>query len=237
MHQTAVARATSRRTRKPSVVGLLVLTSAIIGSLVYQSASLTARSFGDAQLPGGGGVMPQSAPSSAASPGEHQRGDRSRAVTEDDGAVTEDDGALPAGVTVFEDEYPGVANLEPDLLHALRSAAADAAPDGIEFYVNSGWRSPHYQDELVHEARIEYGSEAEAARWVATAATSPHVSGRAVDIGSADATAWLSRHGAGYGLCRIYRNEPWHFELRPQAVELGCPREYADPTQDPRMLR
>ena len=29
------------------------------------------------------------------------------------------------------------------------------------------------------------------------------------------ATAWLARRGAGYGLCQVYRNELWHFELRP----------------------
>ena len=60
--------------------------------------------------------------------------------------------------------------------------------------------------------------EDEAARWVATPATSAHVSGDAVDIGHADAAAWLSKHGAEYGLCQIYRNEPWHYELRPDAA-------------------
>ncbi|WP_399173825.1 hypothetical protein [Streptomyces sp. WAC 05379] len=34
----------------------------------------------------------------------------------------------------------------------------------------------------------EYGSEDEAARWGATATTSPHVAGDAVDIGRSDAT-------------------------------------------------
>lgn len=38
------------------------------------------------------------------------------------------------------------------------------------------------------------------ARWVATAHTSPHVSGDTIDIGPSDATAWLSEHGAEYGL-------------------------------------
>ena len=59
--------------------------------------------------------------------------------------------------------------------------------------------------------------------------------GDAVDIGPATATAWLSRHGAAYGLCQIYANEPWHFELRPGAADHGCPPMYADPTHDPRM--
>lgn len=121
------------------------------------------------------------------------------------------------------------------LLKALRRAATDAAEDGVEFQVNSGWRSPEYKGQLLREAVSKYGSEEEAARWVATADTSPHVSGDAVDIGQSDATAWLSKHGAGYGLCQIYRNEPWHYELRSEAIDHGCPPMHADPTQDPRM--
>ena len=69
---------------------------------------------------------------------------------------------------------------------------------------------------------------------MATPDTSPHVSGDAVDMRS-DAAAWLSAHGADYGLCQIYANEPWHYELRPKAVDHGCPPTYSDPTQDPRM--
>jgi hypothetical protein len=72
---------------------------------------------------------------------------------------------------------------------------------------------------------------------VATPATSSHVSGDAIDIGPAEATAWLSAHGAAYGLCQIYENEPWHYELRPGAAAQGCPPMYADPTRDPRMQR
>jgi D-alanyl-D-alanine carboxypeptidase len=60
------------------------------------------------------------------------------------------------------------------------------------------------------------------------------VSGDAVDLGSG-AAAWLSQHGAAYGLCRVYGNEPWHFELRPEATTGGCPSTYSDPTHDPRM--
>lgn len=147
----------------------------------------------------------------------------------------EADGVVPDGVTVFDDAVPAVANLDPDLLKALRRAAKDAADDKVVFYVNSGRRSPAYQNQLLREAVAKYGSEDEAARWVATAATSLHVAGDAVDLGHSDATAWLSRHGAAYGLCQIYRNEPWHYELRPEAIKRGCPRMYADPTQDPRM--
>jgi LAS superfamily LD-carboxypeptidase LdcB len=149
----------------------------------------------------------------------------------------EADGVVPDGVSVFDDEYPAVANLDAALLRALRRAATEAAEGGVELSVGSGWRSPEYQEHLLREAVSKYGSEKEAARWVATPDTSPHVSGDAVDIGHAAGTAWLSRHGTRYGLCQIYRNEPWHYERRPEAVDHGCPRMYADPTHDPRMQR
>ena len=145
------------------------------------------------------------------------------------------DGVVPDGTTALDVEVPGVANLDPDLLHALRRAASDSTEVGVEIYVESGWRSPAYQERLLREAITTYGSEQEAARWVATPNTSAHVSGDAVDIGRSDAEAWLSEHGAEYGLCQIYRNEPWHYELRPAAIDDGCPRMYADPTHDPRM--
>ena len=58
------------------------------------------------------------------------------------GALGADDGAVPDSTTVLDDEIPAVANLDPTLLGALRQAAADAADDGIEIVVNSGWRSP-----------------------------------------------------------------------------------------------
>nr|WP_254126591.1 M15 family metallopeptidase [Amycolatopsis sp. CA-230715] len=142
---------------------------------------------------------------------------------------------MPPRVTVFADQFPAVANLDPELLSALRRAATDAAVDGVEFFVNSGWRSPAYQEQLLEKAISKYGSAEEAARWVATPETSAHVAGKAVDIGPAEARAWLSEHGAAYGLCQIYRNEPWHYELRPEAILTGCPPMFADPSHDPRM--
>ena len=65
--------------------------------------------------------------------------------------------------------------------------------------------------------------EAEAARWVATPDTSAHVSGDAVDIGPPTPRRGCPQHGAAYGLCQIYGNEPWHYELRPEAVGRRLP--------------
>jgi zinc D-Ala-D-Ala carboxypeptidase len=204
------------RIRRLRVAGLLVVIAAI-AALGYQSLASS---------------WPMASSSSTASSSSSRVGVLRR---EHRGPLGEADGAVPDGTTVFDDEIPGVANLDPDLLGALRQAATEAADDGVEFFVDSGWRSPEYQNQLLREAVSEYGSEEEAARWVATAETSAHVSGHAVDIGPFDATAWLSEHGAEYGLCQIYSNEPWHYELRPEAIDRGCPPVYADPTHDPRM--
>ena len=151
-----------------------------------------------------------------------------------DAALGAADGAIPDDTTVFDDGVPGVARLDPALLSALRTAATDAASDGVAFVVDSGWRSAGYQEHLLQEAVAEHGSAEEAARWVARPTTSAHVQGDAVDLARA-AAAWLAAHGAAYGLCPVYGNEPWHYELRPGAVEDGCPGMYADAAHDPRM--
>jgi D-alanyl-D-alanine carboxypeptidase len=225
MSYSEPARTTTRRIPRILVHGLLAVIAAIGAVLGHQLLA--------------------SSSSTAASPTDVLRSEHRGALGEPDGApvlpseqrgaLGEADGAVPDGATVFDDEFPAVANLDPALLGALRQAATHAAGDGVEFFVNSGWRSPEYQEQLLHEAVSEYGSEEEAARWVATADTSPHVSGDAVDIGPSDATAWLSEHGAEYGLCQIYGNEPWHYELRPEAIDHACPPMYSDPTHDPRM--
>jgi D-alanyl-D-alanine carboxypeptidase len=147
------------------------------------------------------------------------------------------DGFIPDGVrvSVFDTHVPAVGNLDPDLLEAIRQAAMDAAQDSIEILVTSGWRSPRYQEQLLHEAIVTYGSLEEASRWVATPETSAHVTGNAIDVGPNDAIEWLAERGAAYGLCQVYENEPWHLELRPDAVFNGCPPMFPDPTFDPRM--
>jgi D-alanyl-D-alanine carboxypeptidase len=228
------ARTTTRRIRirRLRVAGLVVVIAAIAAALGYQSlasSSSTATSPID---------VPRSEHRGLRSEHRGAPGEPDGALvrpSEQRGALGEADGALPDGATVFDDDFPAVANLDPALLGALRQAATDAADDGVEFFVDSGWRSPEYQEQLLREAVAKYGSEEEAARWVATPNTSAHVSGDAVDVGPFDATAWLSERGADYGLCQIYGNEPWHYELRPEAIDHGCPPMYADPTEDPRM--
>jgi hypothetical protein len=147
------------------------------------------------------------------------------------GQITTSDGYIASGdsISPFDDENPAISNLQPDLREAVQRAALAADIDGVDMNVTAGWRSARYQGVLFDEAVQRYGSEAVAAKWVATPDVSKHVTGNAVDIGPTDADSWLDQHGAEYGLCRIYANEMWHFEL---ATEPGgvCPPQVPDAT-------
>jgi D-alanyl-D-alanine carboxypeptidase len=217
------ARATSRRLPRILGSGLLVVVAVIAVALGYQSLasqSSTAASPID--------LLPHQHHGAPAAPVDGLPRERR-------GALGVADGVVPDGTTVFDDHVPAVAELDPDLSRALRAATTDAARDGVKVYVSNGWRSRAYQEQLFQEAVSTYGSTKQAARWVAVPGTSAHESGDAVDVGHTDAATWLSEHGAAYGLCRVYGNEPWHYELRPGAIDHGCPHTYADPTHDPRM--
>jgi hypothetical protein len=130
--------------------------------------------------------------------------------------LTATDGYLPAGrpVSPFDVAQPAVANLDPELRAAIQQAAVDAREDGVTIMINTGWRSRRYQQWLLDEAVGTYGSKAEARKRVNTPDRSTHVTGEAVDAGPPEADRWLIRHGAAYGLCQVYANEIWHFEIR-----------------------
>lgn len=144
------------------------------------------------------------------------------APTAEDGFISEN-----TVVTFADDDIPAIARLDPALLDAMRRAEADSSAQGLTFRVTSGWRSTQYQEWLLEDAVTKYGSEEVAREFVATPDRSNHVTGRAVDIGPIDAQFWLIEHGARFGICQIYANERWHFEL---ATEPGgvCPEMKAN---------
>ena len=90
--------------------------------------------------------------SSTASPIELFRSEQPAPHDVHRGGLGEAGGAIPDGTTVFDDSVAGVANLDPDLRAALRAAATAAAGDGVAVYVDSGWRSREYQQQLFNEA-------------------------------------------------------------------------------------
>jgi zinc D-Ala-D-Ala carboxypeptidase len=133
-------------------------------------------------------------------------------------------GYLPDGQTLKPSDVqnPVIGWLDPPLLSAIQEAARGAASDGIDMEITSGWRTKGFQQRLFDDAVKTYGSPDVARQYVASPDTSRHVVGGAVDIGPAEADNWLIRNGSRFGLCQIYANEIWHFEL---ATERGgiCP--------------
>jgi len=111
---------------------------------------------------------------------------------------------------------PELAEVEPGLRHAMEQAMRDAAREGVRIRVISGGRSLAEQRQLYEEAVAKHGAS-NASRWAvspdSTDQLSAHVRGLAVDVSPPEGTKWLRENGAKYGLCQVYANEPWHFEL------------------------
>ncbi len=135
-----------------------------------------------------------------------------------------DGSAPPDGhtMTPFDVQYAAVGRLDPALLSAIQSAATAAGADGITMTITSGWRSPEFQWRLLDNAIQTYGSYAAARQYVQTPEASKHVTGQAIDVGGQGADQWLITNGSRFGLCRIYANELWHFELATDA-DGRCP--------------
>src|SRR4029453_19018214 len=141
MSSSKPARTAARRIPSTILAALVVVSAALIGALGYQSLAVSSSSA----------TSPIAAEPRVPRPHDRLHGDRH-------GALGEADGVVPDGTTVLDDEIPAMANLDPALLGALRQAATDAAGDGVEFFVDSGWRSPEYQEQLLREAVSKYGS-------------------------------------------------------------------------------
>ncbi|MCV7420231.1 M15 family metallopeptidase [Mycobacterium yunnanensis] len=125
-------------------------------------------------------------------------------------------------ISPFDVENPAVGFLEPALLAAIQNAATAASADGVDVKLTSGWRSTGFQKRLFDQAVTTYGSADLAAQFVASPEKSMHVVGKAVDVGPVVADQWMIANGSRFGLCQIYANEIWHFELAVDAAGI-CP--------------
>jgi hypothetical protein len=124
-------------------------------------------------------------------------------------------GYLPDGKTLspFDVTNPVIGWLDPPLLTAVQNATRGAEADGVDLQITSGWRTEGFQQRLFNDAVRTYGSADAAKQFVASPDASRHVVGKAVDVGPVEADTWLIRNGSRFGLCQIYANEIWHFEL------------------------
>lgn len=140
------------------------------------------------------------------------------------GAVDTWSGWLPDGRTFnpFDTSVQPIAELNPLLLRAVQDATHAAAAQNVNIVITSGWRSRGFQQRLFADGIRMYGSPEAASEFVASPGVSRHVVGAAVDIGGDGASEWMIRNGSRFGLCQIYANENWHFELATDAAGT-CP--------------
>lgn len=141
--------------------------------------------------------------------------------------LTPDAAATVGPGTPSADEPVAATELDAELVRRFETARQAAADDGVSLEITSGLRSVAEQQRLYDQAVRQHGSPEAAARWVLPPEQSGHVLGTAIDVGGYDGMTWLGEHGAAYGLCVVYANEPWHFEA---VVEPGgtCPPSLAD---------
>jgi hypothetical protein len=139
---------------------------------------------------------------------------------------------LSLGATEIKHGLNYPTKINSQLMVRFIAARAAAEREGQKIYIASGFRTLERQEYLFATAVKKYGSEAEAAKWVAPPYVSHHPWGLAIDVNYPDepvGAGWLELNGARFGLCRIYENEWWHFE--PVIAPGGtCPGLLADAT-------
>lgn len=123
---------------------------------------------------------------------------------------------------------PGATSINPELQKRFDEAKTAAKLDGVNLYIQSGYRSIELQRKLFNDAIAKYGSTDEASKWVSPPSVSRHPQGIAIDVNyPADPAGakWLEINGYKYGLCRVFENEWWHFEPNI-APGQTCPKRY-----------
>jgi len=108
-----------------------------------------------------------------------------------------------------------VLDLDIHVKNRFLAAQSKAREEGIDLVITSGFRTAERQEYLYKRAIAKYGSAEEASKWVLPPDKSHHPDGIALDInypGDPEDTKWLELNGYKFGLCRVYKNEWWHFE-------------------------
>jgi hypothetical protein len=133
--------------------------------------------------------------------------------------------ACPADAKYVNEAPTG---LRSDVITAWQRAVSTARAKGITLCLNDGKRSRAQQQAQFDEYAEQYGEEV-ARQLVLPPEKSAHVVGIAVDAQPGDAYRWLQSTKGSLGFCRIYDNEPWHFEYNPAYQTEGCPARLPEP--------
>ena len=115
------------------------------------------------------------------------------------------------------------SGLNPQFATAVDRMVQEAAQQGIDLTITSGYRSPELQATLWENALAKYGDPEIADNWVARPGHSMHNKGLAVDFAAAgggllrDANSreaqWIKQNAPRFGLAVPLSNEPWQVEL------------------------
>jgi hypothetical protein len=92
--------------------------------------------------------------------------------------------------------------------------------------LTDGYRDARTQARLFADTVRRTGSPMLAMEWTLPVHASRHVAGTALDVRPTEGARWLEQYGARHHLYRVYENEWWHFEYRPD----GRPPRLPHPT-------
>jgi LAS superfamily LD-carboxypeptidase LdcB len=126
----------------------------------------------------------------------------------------------------YYDEAP--TGMRPDVIAAWHHFEKVANAQGIIVCLNDGKRSSAQQQAQYDEYVQEYGKDV-ADQLVLSPEKSSHVTGNALDVQPQAAYQFLQSTKGSLGLCRIYDNEPWHFEYDAKYFTQGCPARLPKP--------
>ena len=90
--------------------------------------------------------------------------------------------------------------------------------DGELIGLTEGYRNPQDQARLFADGVRRTGSREVARLSTLPPQESQHVTGTALDVRPAEGARWLERYGPRHNLYRVYENEWWHFEYRPDGA-------------------
>lgn len=126
------------------------------------------------------------------------------------------------------DEDP--TGLRSDVAVGWRSIEKEANADGVIVCLNDGKRSVAQQQGQYDLYVKEYGKQV-ADQLVLPPSKSAHVLGIAIDVQPQQAYQWLQNTRGRLGFCRVYDNEPWHFEYDVKYFAEGCPARLPKPAR------
>ena len=121
--------------------------------------------------------------------------------------------------------------LTPATRAAFEAARAEALwCHGELLGLTDGYRDAQAQARLFADTVRRAGSPWLAMKWALPPHESRHVAGTALDVRPAEGARWLERHGWRHHLYRVYDNEWWHFEYRPDGPPPRLPHPGASIT-------